>query len=320
MKNNKELLYKLCLIVCSIIWGSTFVVIKDATNTMSSGFINASRFTIAAVILLAVYFKKIKNINKSELKHGIIMGAALFGGYSLQVLGMEYGSTAGKCAFLSATFCVMVPFLSWGVFKKVPDKYSVIAAILCIIGVALVSIENGAHITVGDGIILISAFFYAVNIMFTSEFSTRENNDTIVLAFLQIAVVGILSWIVVLIKGEMPQVYHARAVMGVVYLGIFATALCLLMQVIGLKHINSTSASIILSLESVFGVMISIAFYNEVVTPKLMAGFVVIFIGIIVCETKLNFLKQKISIKKSITGNYKNNNNSKHLDTNESAL
>lgn len=195
MKNNKELLYKLCLIVCSIIWGSTFVVIKDATNTMSSGFINASRFTIAAVILLAVYFKKIKNINKSELKHGIIMGVALFGGYYLQVLGMEYGSTAGKCAFLSATFCVMVPFLSWGVFKKVPDKYSVIAAILCIIGVALVSIENGAHITVGDGIILISAFFYAVNIMFTSEFSAIENNDTIILAFLQIAVVGILSWI-----------------------------------------------------------------------------------------------------------------------------
>ena len=171
MKNNKELLYKLCLIVCSIIWGSTFVVIKDATNTMSSGFINASRFTIAAVILLVVYFKKIKNINKSELKHGIIMGVALFGGYYLQVLGMEYGSSAGKCAFLSATFCVMVPFLSWGVFKRVPDKYSVIAAILCIIGVALVSIENGAHITVGDGIILISAFFYAVNIMFTSEFS-----------------------------------------------------------------------------------------------------------------------------------------------------
>ena len=156
--------------------------------------------------------------------------------------------------------------------------------------------------------------------MFTSEFSAIENNDTIILAFLQIAVVGILSWIVVLIKGEMPQVYHARAVMGVVYLGTFATALCLLMQVIGLKHINSTSASIILSLESVFGVMISIAFYNEVVTPKLMAGFVVIFIGIIVCETKLNFLKQKISIKKSITGNYKNNNNSKHLDANESAL
>ncbi|WP_230685835.1 hypothetical protein, partial [Streptococcus pneumoniae] len=84
------------------------------------------------------------------------------------------------------------------------------------IGVALVSIENGAHITVGDGIILISAFFYAVNIMFTSEFSAIENNDTIILAFLQIAVVGILSWIVVLIKGEMPQVYHARAVMGVI--------------------------------------------------------------------------------------------------------
>lgn len=291
MKNNKELFYKLCLILCAIIWGSTFVIIKDATNTMSSAFINAGRFTIGTIILFIIYFKKIKNIKKTELKSGIIMGVALFGGYYLQVLGMEYGSSAGKCAFLSATFCVMVPFLTWGVFKRIPDRYSVIAAILCVIGVTLVSIEKGARITLGDGIILISTFFYAVNIMFTSEFSQKEENDTIVLAFLQIAVVGVLSWLAVLIKGDMPQVYSIDAVLGVVYLGVFATAVCLLMQVIGLQHINSTSASIILSLESVFGVIISILFYNEVITPKLMAGFIVIFIGIIVCETKLSFIK-----------------------------
>ncbi|MBU5337209.1 DMT family transporter [Intestinibacter bartlettii] len=300
--NNKEIFYKLCLVLCSVIWGSTFVVIKDATNTMSSGFINAGRFTIATAILLIVYFKKIKNINKSELKHGIMMGISLFGGYYLQVLGMEYGSTAGKCAFLAATFCVMVPFLSWVVFKRTPDKYSVIAAILCIIGVALVSVEKNATITLGDAIILISAFFYAVNIMLTSEFSSNEQNDATVLAFLQIAVVAVLSWITVGIKGEMPQVYHTRAIMGVIYLGVFATALCLLIQVIGLKHINSTSASIILSLESVFGVMISVVFYNEVITSKLLAGFTIIFIGIIVCETKLSFIKDKIGIKKSIEG------------------
>ncbi len=320
MKNNKELFYKICLIVCSLIWGSTFVVIKDATNTMSSAFINASRFTIATAILLVVYFKKIKNLNKTELKDGILMGASLFGGYYLQVLGMEYGSTAGKCAFLSAVFCVMVPFLSWGVFKRKPDKYSVIAAILCVIGVALVSVENGAKITLGDVIILISAFFYAVNIMFTSEFSSRENNDITVLAFLQIAVVAVLSWSVVIIKNDIPAVYDTRAVMGVIYLGVFATALCLLMQVIGLKHINSTSASIILSLESVFGVIISIAFYNEVITLKLMAGFVIIFIGIIICETKLSFITDKFSIKKSTIKNYKDKSRNEYLEAENTVI
>ena len=83
LKINKEVFYKLCLILCAIIWGSTFVVIKDATNTMTSGFINAGRFTIATLILLVIYFKKIKNINKTELKGGILMGISLFGGYYL---------------------------------------------------------------------------------------------------------------------------------------------------------------------------------------------------------------------------------------------
>lgn len=314
LKNNKEVFYKLCLILCAIIWGSTFVVIKHATNTMTSGFINAGRFTIATLILLVIYFRKIKNINKTELKGGILMGISLFGGYYLQVLGMEYGSSAGKCAFLSATFCVMVPFLSWAVFKKTPDKYSVIAAILCVIGVALVSVEKNATITLGDGIILVSTFFYAVNIMFTSEFSSKESADVKVLAFLQISVVAILSWLIVIIKGDIPQAYNIRAVMGVVYLGVFATALCLLMQVIGLKHINSTSASIILSLESVFGVIISIAFYNEVITTKLLIGFIVIFIGIIVCETKLSFITNKISIKKLDTGKYKDKSKKEYFN------
>ena len=300
MKNNRELFYKVCLILCAIIWGSTFVVIKDATNTMSSAFINASRFTIATIILFVVYFKKIKNMSKTELKHGIMMGVALFGGYYLQVLGMEYGSTAGKCAFLSATFCVMVPFLSWAVFKRKPDKYSVISAIICVIGVALVSIEKGAKITLGDGIILVSTFFYAVNIMLTAEFSSKEGNDSTILAFLQIAVVAVLGWVVVIAKQDMPAVYTKGAVLGIIYLGVFATALCLLIQVVALEKINSTSASIILSLESVFGVIISILFYNEVLTAKLLAGFVVIFIGIIICETKLSFTTNKLSKIKHI--------------------
>jgi len=300
LKNNRELFYKVCLILCAIIWGSTFVVIKDATNTMSSAFINASRFTIATIILFVVYFKKIKNMSKTELKHGIMMGVALFGGYYLQVLGMEYGSTAGKCAFLSATFCVMVPFLSWAVFKRKPDKYSVISAIICVIGVALVSIEKGAKITLGDGIILVSTFFYAVNIMLTAEFSSKEGNDSTILAFLQIAVVAVLGWAVVIAKQDMPVVYTKGAVLGIIYLGVFATALCLLIQVVALEKINSTSASIILSLESVFGVIISILFYNEVLTAKLLAGFVVIFIGIIICETKLSFTTNKLSKIKHI--------------------
>lgn len=297
---NKEIFYKFCLLICALIWGSTFVVIKDATNTMSSGFINAFRFTIGGGVLFIIYFNKIKNINKSELKHGLLMGITLFLGYYLQVLGMEYGSSAGKTAFLSATFCVMVPFLTWGVFKRKPDKFNVISAILCVIGVALVSLEGSNKATVGDLMVLVSTFFYAVNIMLTAEFSGRENNDSNILAFLQIAVVGVVSWIVVFVTNDFPEVYSTQAILGVVYLGVFATALCLWIQVTALPKVNPTSGCIILSLESVFGVIISILFYNEVMTAKLGLGFLVIFIGIIICETKLEFITNRFKNERFI--------------------
>lgn len=298
MKDNRELFYKILLLVCALIWGSTFVIIKDTTNTMSSGFINAARFTIGSFILLIVYFKKIKHINKHELKYGFFMGITLFGGYYLQVLGMELGSTAGKCSFLSATFSVMIPFLYWAIFHKKPDKFVLAAAIMCVIGVAFVSIEKDSHITIGDIVILISSFFYAVNVMLTSEFSSKENTDTTRLTFLQLLVVAIMGWIVVFSKNEFPQVYTKGAVFSLIYLGVFATALCLLIQVIALKNIKSTtSASILLSLESVFGVIISILWYNEVITFKLTLGFIIIFMGIITCETKWSFITDKFKVK-----------------------
>ncbi len=106
--------------------------------------------------------------------------------------------------FISDILCNGAVFIL-GSIQKTPDKYSVIAAILCVIGVALVSVEKNATITLGDGIILVSTFFYAVNIMFTSEFSSKESADVKVLAFLQIAVVAILSWLIVIIKGDIPQ-------------------------------------------------------------------------------------------------------------------
>ena len=290
MKNKKYILSKAALFIAALIWGSTFVVVKDATFTMGASFILAMRFSIGSLVLISIYYKKLKIIDKSYLKGGLIMGTTLFISFWMQVFGLTLDTTPGKSAFLCAIYCVIVPFLYWIVIKEKPDKYNFIAAFLCIIGIGLVSLNENLYITSGDLITILSGFFAAINIIATSIYC--KNKDALILTILQLSVVAILSWIIVIITKGFPTEYTKTAVFGVVYLGIFATAIGLLFQSIGIKNTNPSSAALILSLEAVFGIIFSIIVYNEQITTKLAIGFVFISIAVIVSETKLNFLKK----------------------------
>ena len=290
MKSKKYILSKVALFVAALIWGSTFVVVKDATSTMSASFILALRFSIGSLVLISIYYKKLKIIDKSYLRDGLVMGITLFISFWMQVFGLTLETTPGKSAFLCAIYCVIVPFLYWVVIKEKPDKCNFIAAFLCIIGIGLVSLNESLYITDGDLITILSGVFAAVNIIATSIYC--KNKDALILTIIQLSVVGILSWIVVIITKGFPTEYSKTAVFGVIYLGIFATAIGLLFQSIGIKNTNPSSAALILSLEAVFGIIFSVIVYNEQITIKLAIGFAFISIAVIISETKLNFFKK----------------------------
>lgn len=294
MENKKYIWSKIALFMAALIWGSTFVVVKDAISTMSTGFILALRFSIGALVLILIYYKKLKEIDRSYLKGGLVMGVTLFMSFWMQVFALTLDTTPGKSAFLSAIYCVIVPFLYWIVIKEKPDKFNFIAAFICIIGIGLVSLNENFYITYGDLITILSGFFAAANIIATSIYC--KNKDALLLTILQLSVVGILSWIIVIITNGFPIEYTKTSVFGVVYLGIFATAIGLLFQSIGIKHTNPSSAALILSLEAVFGIMFSILVYNEQITTKLAIGFIFISFAVVISETKLSFLKKKEEI------------------------
>ncbi len=291
MKNTKYVWSKIALFMAAFIWGSTFVVVKDATSTMTASFILALRFSVGSLVLIIIYWKKLKKIDKSYVKYGVVMGITLFIAFWMQVFGLTLDTTPGKSAFLSVTYCIIVPFLYWITTKEKPDKYNFIAAFICIIGIGLVSLNGSIYMTSGDFITIISGFFAASNIIATSIYC--KDKDELLLTIIQLAVVAILSWIIVIFTNSMPTSYTKSAICGVVYLGIFATAIGLLFQTIGIKHTNPSSAALILSLESVFGVIFSIMVYDEKITTKLALGFVFIFISIVISETKLSFFNEK---------------------------
>ena len=288
MADRKSLLAKFALLIVAIAWGRSLVVVKSSTDVVSPNFLLALRFTIGCFVLSVIFHKKLKQLNKKYLMHGAIIGFCLFLAYCSQTIGVIF-AMPGKSAFLSSSYCVVVPFLAWVVEKRRPDHYNVIAAVLCVAGICLATFTNSISLSLGDGLALLSAVLFAAHIVSVAKFG--KDLDPILITILQFGFAAVFAWMFTLTV-ERPIHFAAdRSVIGgILYLAVICTALSLLLQNIGQKYTSSSSASLILSLESVFGVIFGVVFSGEKINAQLMAGFVFIFAAILVSELKPKFL------------------------------
>lgn len=298
MEEQKPVLGRVALIITTLIWGSSFVILKETLNTLLPIWILAIRFVGATIMMMLIANKNLRNLDKHYIKFGAMMGLCLYFAYVLQTYGLNY-TTPGKNAFLTAIYCVIVPFLMWGIYKKKPDGYNVMAAFICLVGMGFVSLDGDLSIGIGDGLTICCGFFYALHMVVTAH--GAEGRDPVLLSMVQFFVAGALCLATAPMTGEFPSYVPASVWWSMAYLCIMCTGVCLLLQTIGQKHTSPQSASILLTLESVFGVIISIMFYNEQVSLKVFTGFVLIFIAIIISETKLEFLKKKKTEKLNLS-------------------
>ena len=294
MKSN-GILPKLALFSATLICGSSFFIMKNTLDSIPVFYLLAIRFTAAAVILALFFFKRLqKYFSKDILIRGSILGAFLFLAYVSQTIGLTT-TTPGKNAFLTTAYCMIVPFLYWGYTKVRPDVYNISAAVICVAGIGLISLDGNFNMSIGDALSLLSGLFYALHIVAVAGFSKKA--DIFVLTILQFAFAAGYSWICALIFDQPPTAFSPNSILSLVYLCVFATTLALLLQNIGQKHTHAATASIILSLESVFGVLFSILFYHETLTLKIAVGFLLIFIAVLISETKLEFLRSRFRSK-----------------------
>ena len=282
------------IILATVIWGSSFVVMKNSVDVLPTFWLLAIRFTCAALVLGLVFIKRWKVVDRQYLIGGTVMGLCLFLAYAFQTFGLER-TTPGKNAFLTAVYCVIVPFLYWAIAHRRPDRYNVLAAVLCIAGIGLVSVtgSDASAFNSGDVLTLIGGFFFAAHIVAVSKWS--EGRDIFMLTVLQFASFALFSWIGVLVtRAPLPvEAFDGGLVFSLAYLVIFASCGSLLFQNIGQKYTAPATAAVLLSLEAPFGVVFSILFAGERPTPLMLVGFVLIFIGVVCSETKFSFLRKK---------------------------
>ena len=286
---KKEILGKCMLLMAALIWGSSFIVMKNAVDFISPFTLLCIRFVLSTIFISILFFNKIKKIKKQDLLGGFLAGLALFSAFSIQTFGLQL-TTPGKSAFLTAVYCTIVPLLSWLYFKKKPDKAQIFAASLCFIGVGFVSLDSSLKVNLGDLYTLIGGFLYGVHII-VCEIAMKMTSPIIITA-LQFAFASIFSFIAASLFEDISVVFHidSSIYLQILYLAFFATTLCYLFQNVGQKFVNENIAALLLSLESVFGVFFSILFGQEIMTLQIGLGFMIIFISVLISETKLSFL------------------------------
>ena len=283
-QKQKEYFGMIGLIMVTIIWGGGFVASDLALETFSPFQIMAVRFFIAAVCMTAMGLKEIKTITKEEIKCGCILGTALFAGFALQIVGLQY-TTPSKNAFLTATNVVIVPFIALVIYKKKIETRSIIGACMAIIGAGLLSLNADFSMGIGDILTLFCAVGFAFQIFLTGEYVDKIRPT--VLNFLQMTTAFVLSIAGCMVEGA--KVHPGgKSILAVLYLGLVSTTVTYLLQTVSQKYVEETKAAIILSMEAVFGTIFSILLLHENVTIKMIVGSALIFGAVLVSELRFS--------------------------------
>lgn len=224
-------------------------------------------------------------MRKVDIKVGFIAGIINFLGYQLQAVGLKY-TTPSNSAFLTATYIVMIPFVLLFISKKIPEYKSITAILICFIGTLFLTntISNGFSFQLGDSLTLVSAIFYALQIVYFS--STAANFNPFVIAFLLgvVQAIGSGLWSILFESQTYNQIDWSSAILPVIILGIVASFGGQTLQVVGQKYTDATSSGLILMTESLFGSLFSVFLGFESLTSNLLIGGSLITLSILLMQ------------------------------------
>ncbi len=288
MIKGKKLLGESILFLSALMWGIGYAVVAIALNAGSGEiFLTTIRFILASIFMLPFVYKKLKTLNKALVGKGVILGLLLVFGFFTQTIGQK-STTTTNVAFLTSVNIVLIPFTSFFIIKKKIQIRSIIAAILTFIGIAFLTLGDTFSINIGDVYVLICALIFALYASVTDKYAKKE--DPIILVFIQFVTAAVVAGIIFYFSDEM-IIFNKTIIISVIYLGIFSNVICTLFYTYGLKYTSAERASIILSLESVFGSILGIILFSEPFNYRLILGSMLILFSILYSENIL--LKNK---------------------------
>ena len=291
MNKPTEFFADLSLLFVAVIWGSTFIIVKQSVEYIPVFSFLFMRFALAGMLLILINAPKLKAIDKGVLTDGIMLGIALFLAYAFQTFALTVTS-ASITAFITGLFVVFVPVLSSVFLKKLPRQEAMIGVVLATIGLAFITLQGKFFVSFGEFLAFVCAFFIAIHIILTDKLSRR--NDFGLLTMVQVNMVALFSLIFSLFLDPcvIPIHFNNQLIFSLIINSIFATVVAFVIQTSMQKHTTPTKAAIIFIMEPVSSAFFSYWIGGELLTAKQYVGTSFILLAMVFTEAR-TYLKIK---------------------------
>lgn len=277
---------KLALIFTTLIWGISFSAVEMALNAGWTPFMLLGiRGLLAGSFLLLFSYQKKFWRNKALMRDGMIAGFFLSFGMILQTFGQQ-ASSVQNASFITVMYVVFVPLILWKKHKL--SKSLMFAIVLAVLGTAFLSLDENFSVNVGDLLLLACAYLFAIHIIFMSTLSKYK--DPLSATTIQSFTMAIISLSFAGFGGES---LPTQAWGYVIYAGVLASGVAMLLQMYGQSLVHPTVSGLLLTLESFFGALTAVLFLGESVTLKLILGGGLLMLAVVMVELGPKLFKPK---------------------------
>ncbi len=271
----------LTLGLIALIWGSTFVVVKNALDAVGPLTFVGFRFALAAAFLAILFRRRTRTLSRADLRAGGLMGLWLTLGYVFQTIGLQT-TTSAKAGFITGLSVVIVPALATLLLRRPPGRGALAGIVAATVGLALLTLNADLRVQSGDLWVLGCAFAFALHIVTVAHYTSRH--DAVRLALIQIATVAVLSTTAAFVF-ETPRLdLPVDTWAAIAFTGVVATALVFSLQVYVQRFTTPTHTALLFSLEPVFAALFGWWWAGEVLGTKELIGCGLILLGMIMAE------------------------------------
>jgi drug/metabolite transporter (DMT)-like permease len=278
------------LILCTLIWGATFVVVKGALEHASVFAFMAGRFLLASLLMAAIFRADLRSLTRNEIIAGVQIGFFMFTGYAFQTAGLLH-TTSSKAAFITGFSVVLVPVFMAVFWRRRINLWVWTGALGAFVGLYFLSVppEGFAGLGRGDLLVFFGAVLFALHIAFVGHYSPRHSVGA--LSFIQVATTALLTLgtmpIMALLRWERVQMDWSPALLTAILItALLATAVCFSVQVWAQQYTTATHTAIIFSLEPVFAAITAYFLTSERLNRRALEGALLILAGILLAELK----------------------------------
>ncbi len=295
---NKKLISIILLVLTAMIWGFAFVAQTTGMDYIEPFTFSASRSLLGGFVMV-LFFPLLEKLNRENAiiedkpttrRAAISCGVILFFAMNFQQYGLLFTS-AGKAGFITTLYVVIIPIMRKFMGHKIPRKTQI-----CILGATfglyLITVKENMSINMGDLLVFMSAIFYSVHTLLLAHYSPRV--DAVKLNAFQFIICGVLSLVPAIIfeNINLNNIYSASV--SILYVGVLSSAIAYSFQIIGLRNVDSTLASLLSSLESIFAVIGGYLVLNQLLTQREIVGTVVVLIFTISAQLPDGIFKSKL--------------------------